>query len=157
MRLVRFVKSIVRTDDLPAAMMFGLILAIAVWLVLLPVSRSIQQATLMRFHLQSPSFSAWCGLQVVPAMYNLENRYWLHEPVEVAEGEGTMRCVESGTANHFPTRMLTSFDARYRFYRERNQTEVLLESRFQDQVLATRWRVEKGADNSLVIRRSWEE
>jgi hypothetical protein len=155
MRLVRFLRSIVRTDDLSAAVVLGLILAIAVWLVLLPVNRSIQQATLMRFHLQSPSFLAWCGLQVVPAMYNMENRYWLNEPIRVGDDEISMRCVEAGTTNHFPTRMLTSFDARYRFYRERNQAEVLLESRFQGQALATRWHVEKGPDNSLVIRRVW--
>jgi hypothetical protein len=147
----------VQTDDLPAAAILGLLFAIALWLMMLPFSQRIQQATLMRFHLQSPSFLAWCGLQVVPAMYNLENRYWLHEPIELGEKESSLRCVETGTTNHFPTRMLTSFDARYRFYRQRDRAEVVLESRFQDQVLATRWQVEKGPNNALVVRRAGEE
>lgn len=155
MRINQFLKNIVQTGDLSAATLFGVILAIAVWLVGLPMSTKIQQATLMRFHLQSPSFLAWCGLQVVPAMYNMENRYWLSERVG-QDGVGDLRCVESGTTNHFPTRMITSFDARYRFFRQLDHAEVLLESRYRDQVLATRWLVDKDSNNVLSARRFGE-
>ncbi len=156
MRINQFLRNVVQTGDLSAATLFGVILAIAVWLVSLPFSEKIQQATLMRFHLQSPSFLAWCGLQVVPAMYNLENRYWLSERVEQDDATRSVRCIESGTTNHFPTRMITSFDARYRFFRQLDHAEVILESRYRDQVLATRWQVDKDSNNVISARRFGE-
>ena len=151
MRLTRFLKLITRTQDFSAALLLGFVLAISTWLILMPFNKQVQQATMLRFHLQSKSFIAWCGLQVVPSMYNLENRYWLTEVRQNSDGKWTLHKVDSGMANHFPTRMLTSYDARYRFYGERRQTEMLLESRFQNRALVTKWRVERQVDNSLIV------
>ena len=151
MRLSRFLRAITRTRDFSAALLFGFVLAITTWLLFMPFNKRVQQATMLRFHLQSKSFLSWCGLQVVPAMYNLENRYWLTESKQNRDGTWTKTRVDAGTANHFPTRMLTSYDARYRFYGERRHAEMLLESRFQDQALVTKWRVVRQPDNSLIV------
>jgi hypothetical protein len=151
MRLSRFFKTITHTQDFSAALLFGFVLAIATWLVLMPFNKRVQQATMLRFHLQSKSFLAWCGLQVVPSMYNLENRYWLTESHQNRDGTWSQKKIDSGMANHFPTRLLTSYDARYRFYGDRRQAEMHLESRFQNQALVTKWKIVRQLDNSLIV------
>jgi hypothetical protein len=121
--MLQLIKQIWITKDAASALLLAAIVGVALWIGALPVSSSVQDAYLKRFHLATPSFIGWSAQQIVPAMYNLENRYWFsRDRLTVKETfENTNHRAfssrnfdgpETGMVNHFPTRKFTFGDAR---------------------------------------------
>jgi hypothetical protein len=75
--MLKFVRQISRTRDYQSLALLLLIVSAAVWLIVLPFSRTVQSVYLQRFHLATPDFASWAIQQPVPSMYNFENRYWV--------------------------------------------------------------------------------
>jgi len=122
-------KQIRNSKDIPSTLLLVAIVGIALWIVALPMSATVQEAYLKRFHLASPSFLSWAIQQPVPAMYNFENQVTistgnLEEPAEnpstrsaESASQSTSDLSTSGPAdenmiadfmiNHFPTRSFT--------------------------------------------------
>ena len=121
--MFQLIKQIWTSKDVSAAVLLTAIAAAALWIIALPLSSPVQEAYLKRFHLATPSFIGWSAQQAVPAMYNLENRYWFNRdplPVEMTFDNNkspmtfgkNFEGFESGMLNHFPTRKITFGDAR---------------------------------------------
>lgn len=102
-----------------------------------------------RFHLRDNSFLVWAIQQPIPAMYNFANRYRVWEgspapPPEATAGHSAHQIgdpaelLESGCVNHFPSRMITFANARYRLLAERADCWFELESAYRGQRLTTR-------------------
>jgi hypothetical protein len=152
MRLAKFVRLLFQSRDPWGGMLWGLLTAVAVWLALMPFSRPIQQVTLRRFHLNASSFFSWSCLQIIPPMYNLENRFWYSSVMDHDE-TGSNLPIETGVLNHFPARVVTCFDHRDKFFSSGDDGELLVESRYQDQRLFTTWRLVQERENRILMIR----
>ena len=64
-----------RQPDPITICLFGAVLFFSLFIMLLPVSRTVQVAALRRFQLTGWSFAAWAVFQPLPSMYNFENRW----------------------------------------------------------------------------------
>lgn len=114
-------KQIRNSKDIPSTLLLAAIVGIALWIVALPMSATVQEAYLRRFHLASPSFLSWAIQQPVPAMYNFENQVTISaaklEELEVKPPESTSdvptpnptdeNTIADFMINHFPTRSFT--------------------------------------------------
>lgn len=130
---------------------FGLVVAVVVvvagWLLLLPISGGVQRIALNRFHLQSASFARWAAQAPVPAMYNFYNQ-GLVEPLpwDRTPWQQPFRW----TMNHFPTRAFTFGDDRRQLCRS-PRPMISLRSQYRGQQLQTRWLVDEDARGRLSI------
>ena len=89
------------------AVLYGLLLGVAVWLVMMPVFPKVARITMERMHWRAPNFPAWAVQQISPAMYNFSNR-GLHGREDIALAEVTIFEDRRGDYfNHFPVRNLT--------------------------------------------------
>jgi hypothetical protein len=61
--------------DAPALAIVLLILIYTIFILMLPLSQTVQRAAESRFHLAGWSFASWIAFQPVPSMYNFENRW----------------------------------------------------------------------------------
>ncbi len=115
-----------------------LVVANAIWLLLMPWVPGIASATLHRFHLRTESFSLWAIQQPIPSMYNFANRY---EVDEIPPGffEPIIEVDEKRYINHFPTRILTFANTRYRYLNEGTDRWVTIDSTYRGQSLETRF------------------
>jgi hypothetical protein len=111
--------------DVAGALLCALVICISIWQLALPLSRSVQDATLARFHLASPSFAGWALQQPIPSMYSFENRYW------IIDEESNHTVHESKIVNHFPTRLFTFGDNRYRLLNEGISKTLVVRSRYR--------------------------
>ena len=112
------------------------ILVVTVWLLALPFSKTIQHATLNRFHFQTRSFAVWATQQPIPAMYNLYNRY----DIRPSPWDKTPNSIwERGTANHFPLRLFTFGDNRVIFLRPGQIRTIDIRSSYRGESLHTHW------------------
>lgn len=89
----------------------ALIVIIAAWLLLFPFVTPIAQTTLNRFHFKTGTFWQWAIQQPIPAMYSFRNTY---EVTKTSTETGQPTVTESGTINHFPLRVVTFANGRYR-------------------------------------------
>lgn len=134
-----------RSQDRFAFAIIALVVAVSGWILAMPISQSIQSATLARFHLCTPNYWAWSAQQLIPSMYNFENRYWWFAgstPLE-QRGEGTPgidgQWIETRVVNHFPGRLLTFGDSRHRLLGTGESCHLVLRSRYRGNELATVW------------------
>ncbi len=117
----------------------GLLVAVAVWLLLMPVVSSVAGTTMRRFHLRTSSFAGWAIQFPIPAMYNFSNRYQFdryppglidplfHEP-------GEKRYI-----NHFPVRCVTFADGRYFELHEGEDRWITVDSTYRGQQIESRF------------------
>ncbi|KAA5544488.1 hypothetical protein FYK55_09160 [Roseiconus nitratireducens] len=111
--------------------------AVTAWLLLTPWVPAVAQATMKRFHLRSRSFAAWALQAPIPAMYNFANQYEVRELpedliVSFLEPESNRRYI-----NHFPLRVLTFADGRYRHLRPGKDRWVTVWTRYRGQQIKT--------------------
>ncbi len=139
-------QSIRRTKDWPATVFVGLVLLVAGWILLLPVSSEVQRIFLARFHLASASYGGWSLQQLVPSMYNFENRYWVSDhPVSQAELETSVaqakaNGLQAGYVNHFSARVFTFGDGRLIYLQNKVAPQYLyLQSHYRNETLTTIW------------------
>ena len=139
-------QSIRRTQDWPATILVGLVLGVAGWILLLPVSSEVQRIFLARFHLASASYCGWCLQQLVPSMYNFENRYWVSDhplsnaELETSVAQGQAHGLKAGYVNHFSARVFTFGDGRLIHLQNKVAPQYLyLQSSYRDETLNTIW------------------
>lgn len=113
-----------------------LITIIAVWLLLMPLVPAIASAALHRFHLRSSTFLWWAVQQPIPSMYAFANRYEVREspPGEI---DPVIETNQKRYINHFPTRVLTFANMRYRLLNDGRDRWVTIESTYRGQTIKT--------------------
>lgn len=124
---------------LSAWLLYGAVLTVAAWIVALPLTDRVAEATMRRMHLASDSFATWAPQQIAPAMYSFENR-GMYSSEDVAVSQFTAWDERPGHFfNHFPVRSLT-WTRREQFW----PTGVwgYYRTRFQGRELLTKYRLE---------------
>ncbi len=143
-RLLEFISASRADRDGHGFMLLSGICIIAVWLLALPFSPTIQRVTIERFHLRSGSFLGWVLQQPIPPMYNLENRIWFSkQPLKHSDLVDHPRDgVETLMLNHFPARAATCADGRWSRLRYDQEGWLYLRSRYQESEQVTAYRIE---------------
>jgi len=143
-----FLHTIWVTRDLPGGVLLAVMGLVGGWVMLGFFSSSVQRANLDRFHLNTPSFAGWGIQQPIPAMYNFENRYWVSRvpltnldlqlsPAEIRQRMGES-LIDTGYANHFPTRIFTFGDGRNKYLKGQTESVFLyVQSRYRQQLKVT--------------------
>lgn len=140
-----FFAALRRSHDPLALLLVALVVGVSGWILAMPACRPIQAATLERFHLRTPSYWGWAAQQPIPSMYNFENRYWWFAGPAPEAYRGTAplfadgQSIETRVVNHFPGRLLTFGDGRYRLLGNGESCHLVLRSRYRGQELATVW------------------
>jgi hypothetical protein len=139
MRVLILLRLILVGKDVGSALLLGTIAIVAMWIFGILLSTSVSRMALERFHLQTGSFPGWSVQQVIPSMYNFENRFEFQpdRPVTSTVTEFAKTC----QLNHFPLRVVTFFDSRYGLFHEGNGGRLVITSRYRGQQLTTDWRV----------------
>lgn len=120
--------------------------AVVVWLLLTPFVPSISRMTMDRFHLRGASFATWAVQAPIPAMYNFANRFHVRE---VPEDFDTLMPVfqlepeepdepEWRYINHFPGRLLTFANTRYKLLHPGEDRWVTIETSYRGQRIQTK-------------------
>ncbi len=115
-----------------------LVVLIAIWLLLMPWVPAIASATLHRFHLRTSWFALWAIQQPIPSMYNFANRY---EVREIPPGllDPIIDTSEKRYINHFPVRVLTFANTRYRYLHDGRDRWVTVDSTYRGQSIESRY------------------
>ncbi len=152
-RGVKFLTASVQQRDVLGLGLMGLLVATAVAAVSILFSQSMKEAALKRFHLASDSFPQWAVHQMVPSMYNFENRIKFSNVID-AEGkfDATEDSYFEDTLNHFPARFITFGDQRHVFSQDREGMFEMV-SAFGDTVLVSRWNLKRRQPNQLTVER----
>jgi len=165
--MLRLLKKSWKSKDVPSLVFFAIIATTGLWIAALPLSDSVQETYLRRFHLASASFPGWAIQQIIPSMYNFENKVWAcPEPlmqfeIDQLENEearivdsstGQADCIHSTTVNHFPTRIATFADTRTLLKRYPNGY-LYLRSRYRGKEIKTTFKVEPGTDAEFNLKR----
>lgn len=123
------------------AMIVALIGGAVLFQLLIPVSSTVARVAMARFHLRSSSVVLWRLMQIVPSMYNFENRIWITEAPLLDEALGDSPSTTGFYINHYPTRIMTYGDQRRLLGSLEKPLFVTLRSRYQGQDLVTRFKV----------------
>ncbi len=119
----------------------ALVLLNAAWLLLMPVVPAIASTTLHRFHLRSRSFPLWAIQQPIPAMYNFGNRFEVRKvpPDFISPGflEPIIDTNRKRYINHFPTRIFTFANTRYRYLADGQDRWLIIDSTYRGQSIET--------------------
>lgn len=126
----------------------GLVATIVVWLMLMPIVPSIAETTINRFHLRTRSFPQWVIQQPIPSMYNLANHYRVTR--ETAGGETEV--LESGAINHFPTRIITFANGRYRSLHDRIECQLVVTSSYRGIRQQTQYQITPNKSGGFAMR-----
>ncbi|MEM9828337.1 MAG: hypothetical protein AAF958_17240 [Planctomycetota bacterium] len=175
-----------QTDDRPDLgfrIIRGLIVLVVIWLIATPLFPAVARCTMRRFHLQGDSFAFWAAQFPIPAMYNFSNKYRVREyppgfldpllqPLDL-EGDdlesdkpapdidpqafrtATQRAWKQ--ANHFPARVITFADGRYRFLRLGQSRWFDLETSYRGQTLRSQFELRPIDGRLYEIIRTSEE
>jgi hypothetical protein len=93
--------------DKSAAVFYAVLLFIFIFLAFLPFSGSVQRLLMGKFHLTLKPFSGWAVTQLLPAMYNFENKlFWSAEMLNENLLANPAPGVYHLSVNHYPMRMV---------------------------------------------------
>jgi len=146
------IQSVQRRDLLGLAV-FAILIVVALAAVSILFSQTMKEAALKRFHLASDSYPQWAAHQMVPAMYNFENRIkFSNEIHESGSFDTADESYIEDAVNHFPARFITFGDQRYVFAKERGGM-FEMESVFGDTALISRWVLKHDQPNQLKVHR----
>lgn len=114
--------------DRPSRLLLTVVLVVSAWQLALPLWPWVQQVTMRRFQLRTENYWAWAMQQCIPSMYSFENRYWVldRDPNSLLGDLSESHIIESRVINHFPARVFTFGDNRYRFLTSDLQAKSLL-------------------------------
>jgi len=123
--------------DLGFLAIIGLLVVVVIWLILTPIVPAVASASMHRFHLRSGSFAAWAIQFPIPTMYNFANRF---EVREIPRGliDPIADETEKRYINHFPARVLTFFNTRYRYLHDGKDRWVTIDTTYRGQTVETR-------------------
>lgn len=127
-----------RRPDYFFGVIVALVLSIFLWLLLMPWVPAIASVTLHRFHLRTGTFMGWAIQQPIPSMYNFANRF---EVREIPEGllDPVLDTAEKRYLNHFPPRILTFANTRYRYLHDGKDRWLTIDSSYRGQTIQTRY------------------
>lgn len=130
----------------------ALSIVIAIWLLLMPWVPAIASSTMNRFHLRGDSFAWWAIQAPIPSMYNFANRFEVREfPAGLVDP--ILDTTEKRYINHFPTRVLTFANTRYRFLAEGKDRWVTIDSTYRGQTVETQFHAKKLEDAGFELVR----
>ncbi|MEO1525393.1 MAG: hypothetical protein AAFX06_08150 [Planctomycetota bacterium] len=138
---------------------------VAVWLLLTPFVPSIARTTMSRFHLRGNSFLAWSVQAPIPAMYNFANRFEIREvpedfsdmmPIFQLEPEAPVE-PEWRYINHFPARLLTFANGRYKILHPGEDRWVTIETSYRGQRIETKIHAKPTEDGFEWVAEAVEE
>ncbi len=172
-------KQIWTTKDVSSAVLMAFIGGIALWVIALPLSTTVQDAYLKRFHLASPNFVAWSIQQTVPSMYNFENRVCFSD-VEFSEQEISAALVRDPntklptvvgpvdeddtpqvpqpvfeTINHFPTRSFTFANAIFE-HKDNLNGYFYLTTRYRGREIQTTFEMKSNSPEKFEVQRLYK-
>ena len=136
--------------DLGFIAIIALIILVAIWLILTPILPAIASQSMRRFHLRGDSFWVWAIQFPIPTMYNFANRYQISEvPPDLVDP--ILTDSETRYINHFPTRVVTFFNTRYRYLNQGTDRWLTIETTYRGQRIKSRFharakREQKGFD-----------
>ncbi len=175
--MIQLFKQIKATKDVSSAILLAFIVGVALWIVALPISTTVQDAYLKRFHLDSENFVSWAVQQSVPAMYNFENRV-CYSPREITEEEFASAIIRDAnlklprivgpvddetdnvrphlpvfkTINHFPTRTFTFANAIYE-HKDNFNGYFYLTTRYRGRELRSAYEMKSVSENEFKVKR----
>lgn len=123
----------------------ALVGVIVLWLLLTPLVPTIASATLHRFHLRSSSFAVWAVQFPIPTMYNFANRFEVRK-IPTGIVDPILETSEKRYLNHYPARVATFFNTRYRHLHDGQDCWVTIESTYRGQRVETRFHVQPKED-----------
>lgn len=129
-----------------------LVTLISAWLLMMPFVPAIAKTTINRFHLRTSHFAGWFLQQPIPAMYNLANHY----EVSRCNADGETQVVESGMINHFPVRVITFGNGRYRMLGDRQSCQLSVTSSYRGMRQQTKFFVDAMNDDGFLMSRVQE-
>lgn len=94
--------------------LYALLLVVAGWLLMMPVSPKMARITMERMQWRAPNFPVWAVQQISPAMYDFSNRGLHHQEDLRLAGLTLFEETQGNYFNHFPVRNLTWIE-RYQF------------------------------------------
>ena len=129
-----------------------LAIGVAFWLLFMPWVSVIASSTMNRFHLRTPSFVRWAMQFPIPSMYNCANEYKVQGfPPGFADPiiDDNWRYI-----NHFPARIITFADARYRHLSRKEDRWFTLRSSYRGQTIQSTIHLQSLGQNGefLLIR-----
>lgn len=143
----------IRQRDLFGLAVFALLVVAGLAAVSILFSQTMKEAALKRFHLASDTFPQWAIHQVVPAMYNFENRIKFSNVIDKSgHFDSQEKSYISDTLNHFPARFITFGAHRYVFSKVRTGM-FEMESVFGDTALISRWEITPDSQKRLTVNR----
>ena len=119
--------------------LYGLLLVVAGWLVMMPVFPEVARITMERMQWRAPNFPAWAVQQISPAMYNFSNR-GLHGRDDLPlAGLSIFEERQGDYFNHFPVRNLTWIE---RYQLQPLGTFGYYETKYRGMRLRSKYRLE---------------
>lgn len=161
-------------DDPIYAAIVAMVMFVVLWLLMTPLVPRVAMETMRRFHLRSSNYAVWAAQFPIPAMYNFANRVRFanldlsenqKDPSSPAGNTPASNTLANSTpasteptmspwryVNHFPTRVITFADGRYRYMRKRQRHRFELESRYRGQTLRSVYELGNGDDRGFKLR-----
>jgi hypothetical protein len=163
-----FILQVWNPKDVASKILLIVIVAVAIWIAALPLSSTVQESYLRRFHLASPNFAVWAIQQPVPAMYNFENRVWASpmpatfdelyamqpDPTDSQSTNAVEQVekIETDSVNHFPTRAFTFGDSRS-FLKQNPSWYFYLRSRYRDLEIRSGFQISPVSETEVQVNR----
>ena len=152
-RTLNFIRDCYRQRDWAASLLGVAILATSLAALSILFSKQMKVASLERFHLASDSYGIWAAHQLVPSMYNFENKIVFSNLADnfddVDDQDPTLI---TQTLNHFPARHVTFGHFRKQHFGKHDQATFQMTSSFQNQRLKSTWKIDK-RDGKLWVTR----
>jgi hypothetical protein len=128
-----------RPADWGYRIILAFVVVVSIWMIATPLIPKVAGTTMRRFHLNSSSFLTWSWQFPIPAMYNFANRYQIRRVPSSLVTDGLLsEFAVTPTwryANHFPTRVFTFGDGRYKLLRSGQSVWVDVESSYRGQTI----------------------
>lgn len=152
-RVWHFLKASIHQRDWLGLVFLGLMIVVGAAAVSILFSRAMKEAALKRFHLASDSYPQWAAHQMVPAMYNFENRIKFSNKID---RDGRFDTSDASyiehAINHFPARFITFGDRRH-FLSKGREGMFEMESVFGDTALVSRWVLKRDTPGDITVHR----
>ncbi len=152
-RTITFLKDCTRQRDWSAALLGLVVLATAATALSILFSNQMKVASLKRFHLGTDSYNVWAAHQLVPSMYNFDNKVsFSNFSYDLAVVDPYDHTFVTETINHFPARRITFGNHRRKQFGEIERGTFRMSSSYRGQQLISTWKIEK-QDGVLWVKR----
>ena len=156
-RTLTFIEDCFRRRDWAAILLGLAILATSIAALSILFSKQMQVVSLKRFHLASDNYGIWAAHQLVPSMYNFENKIVFSNLADnLDDVDDQDPTLFKDTLNHFPARHITFGDFRKRHFAHHDRATFRMTSTFQNQRLISTWKIDK-RDGKLWVTRVAEQ